>query len=172
MWVYCLGVCLPKLPGLVEAIVLTPRHNCSHETISLSQYLPYNMHHNKRINIKKDIKSPNSCCYAIYQNTDRLALWYYVTAITHHDVTQAQKQSFKQLRTVPERWPDQTHCDLCAHVFPLCFAYIMTIASLPHNWVFWGATQRPVSDCVLIHRPTRFMWGDREEFTSNESLFF
>lgn len=30
------------------------------------------------------------------------------------------------------------HCDLCAHVFTLCFSYIMTRASLPLCWAFRG----------------------------------
>lgn len=97
------GCMLATLPGLVEAIVLTLRHSCSHETISTSLCLSYNIHRSKRIGVKSYIISPNSCCYDIYQNTDGVAFWYYVTAITHHDVTQAQKQSFKRLRTVPER---------------------------------------------------------------------
>lgn len=68
-----------------------------------------------------------------------VALWCYVTGITQHEVTQSWKQTFRRLWTVLERWPDQT---LCAHVFTLCFPYIMTWDGLPLYWVFWGVTQK------------------------------
>jgi len=44
-------------------------------------------------------------------------LLYNVTAITPCDVTWDWKQSLKRLHALLKRWPDQTHCDLCAHVF-------------------------------------------------------
>ena len=128
MWVYCLGVCRPVLPGLVGAIVPTLPAAAMKQS---QRPCTYNAQHTNTKCLKSYSCSSDTC-----QNTDGVALWYYVTAITHRDVTRAGKQSFKQLCSVPKRWPEQTHCDLCAHVFPLCFPYAMTRARLPLYWAF------------------------------------
>lgn len=44
MWVYCLGVCWTKLPGLVGAIVLTLR--CTAVAVEQFEHpCTYNVHH-------------------------------------------------------------------------------------------------------------------------------
>lgn len=57
-----------------------------------------------------------------------------------------------------------------AHTFPLVFSFYNDLCWLP-------SPLSPLRDpalpgYILIHGPTRFMWGDREEFTSNKSFFF
>lgn len=106
MWVHFLGVCWSELPGLTWTIVFIIWHAAA----ALKQF-QYPCTYN--------VQLFNSCCHDISRGTDGVGLWCYVTAITQRDVTQSWKQSFKWLCTVSERWPDQTHCDLCDSEFSL-----------------------------------------------------
>lgn len=76
-------------------------HSCGHETMSAS--LCSNIQVAKEQVLKSYIILYKSCCSDVRQNIDGVALWHYVTAITHHNETQGRKQSFQRLYTVPTR---------------------------------------------------------------------